>query len=276
MPALKKLIEIPPLTPEKAYILGVIGPGDGCIKREDTIGLQVKDMDFAKKFSSCLQEVYGKHGFSPRYSVVAHPDKKNPYYCTELYGTDIIRKDILSYGGIQSFKEGKEKVPQQITHAGKEIKAAYLRAFFDSQGSVNVSKLHGVRAVEGTKKNLPVIRELRNLLNDFGIKSWVRMSQDGTYRLNITGKPNLEQFRIQIGFSIKRKQRKLNEALKSYNHRSPYELDQFLPIMRELRTRGVGTRRASKILRIDQKTIWRKLRRGFFKGSSRHKNIYGG
>ena len=45
------------LTPEKSFVLGVVGPGDGFTSRA-SIGLAVIDKDFAFKFKACIEKIY--------------------------------------------------------------------------------------------------------------------------------------------------------------------------------------------------------------------------
>ena len=75
------------LTEDKAYILGVVGPGDGFLEYRNDVGLyriklDVTDKEFAEHFAECLQKVYGlvlkskkktrEKGMERRKSILLH------------------------------------------------------------------------------------------------------------------------------------------------------------------------------------------------------------
>lgn len=191
------------LSVEKAYILGVVGPGDGHI-REKGVKLSVVDKDFALKFKSCLEKVYN---LACTVRVANKEGRRRPQTVVYLFSVAVVR-DILRYGdSILDFRHGGERVPAAIKTACPEIQASYIQAIADSQGSVKFYE------VSLHKKNLKVLEEIGELLKNFGIKYRIEGYKSERLRIAIRGRELLHRFSEKIGFSIKRKQEKLDEAL---------------------------------------------------------------
>lgn len=210
------------LTPEKAYVLSVIGPGDGSFifnlnKKNYGLRLEVLDREFVEKFKECLEKVYNL-------KVKSYIKKQNP---NNLFGASLYSKkvllDVLRYGKMIEFKHFNEIVPQQIKNSSKEIKSWYLKGFFDSQGTVCINKNYLHSGVRGFKKNKKVLGEIKELLKDLEIKSWVCHAGRNTnyFFVEIKGYKNLKLFYEKVGFSILRKQEKLKKVLASFK-RSNY------------------------------------------------------
>jgi hypothetical protein len=252
---------IPPgsakLTPEKAYVLGVVGPGDGWIGK-DRIGLNVADLDFADEFDRCTRAVYS---LTPsRYEVNDGNPNHRTTYRVVLYSKRVV-EDILRYGKLRHFKHHTERVPAQIKKAGLEVQASYLRAFFDSQGSVS---LHH-KEITGTKKNKLVLEEMGDLLSNFDIY-WriVGPGLFGCWNIAISCRRSIEKFVERVGFTIWRKKQALEKLLKSYKT-SRYQtpsmvVDDLVPKMKKLKEIGYSYPRIGRILEVDAKTVWRRLK----------------
>ena len=89
---------------EKAYILGVIGPGDGFVKVKKgeayILGLNTIDKDFADEFERCLNLVYKKKCRRYFYPPLSKWGKKN-IYVTLLCSKEAVY-DILEYKGMRA------------------------------------------------------------------------------------------------------------------------------------------------------------------------------
>ena len=121
------------LSKEKAYILGVVGPGDGWIV-DYSIGLNVIDKDFADYFQFCLEKVFGlKCG---RYYRTVPPTKlvkvSSNQYIVVLCSKSAVAS-IRKYKG--PFKEKIWRIPEKIKNSTNSYKAAYLKGVFDSQAN---------------------------------------------------------------------------------------------------------------------------------------------
>jgi transcriptional regulator with XRE-family HTH domain len=190
-------------TPEKAYILGVSGPGDGYVGH-DEIQLRVIDKEFADMFDYCLKKVYGLK--SSR--TIVKPDKPtfNKTYKVNLCSRAAV-EDVRRYA--KHFKEYNWQLPKIITNASENIKCAYLGGVFDSQAHVSVNKKEIVMYLS----NLKGLYKIKELLGSIGIKSSVSVTRQ---ILRISSRKNLELFATKINFVVNRKSKSLKKLLESY------------------------------------------------------------
>lgn len=200
------------LSPELGYIRGVlIGDGYVSIKRSGTkgyVGLEVKDKDFAQTFCDRLEKW---SGMKARFSF----NKNKGLYTVKLFS-------------LRAAEFLKDFNILDLINANEEVKVNFLRGIFDSEGNVSGSNLNMPRrstrfvALYNTDEEL--IRLVKVLLESLGIKVQhidKRIKSGFTehtveLRLRIGGKRNLEMFKNKIGFSIERKNKKLQEILDSY------------------------------------------------------------
>lgn len=198
-------------SPELAYVVGVKA-GDGySSKRANTcvFGLNVVDYEFAEKTGRLLARLLGRREpYRPRW------DTNERRWCVRGYS-------ILLYRFLQ---QPLEKLKPYIEHC-KHCVAAFLRAFFDGEGSI---KARTLVAYNADKELLLYIKQL--LVGYFAIETTgpfkiakagqrFRSPSNGkTYRRNRTQyylyirAKSLPQFQRYVGFSIGRKQRRLMRA----------------------------------------------------------------
>lgn len=186
------------LSSEKAYILGVLC-GDGHIN-PSSIRFEIKfDEEFIKRFSQCFDMVYGLY-FPYKYY------KKRDSFVLYV-SSEIICEDLLKYG---KFGTLEWKVPEEILNCNDEkIISNFLRGIYDSEGSVAKS---AVTISSVSKKG---IKGISYLLKKLGIKNKIRLYRKKYYTLYIFRKERFKIYREKIGFTIKRKQERLNEMLKN-------------------------------------------------------------
>lgn len=194
------------LTLEKAYILGVIGPGDGYVGY-DELELGVTDKEFAIEFKNYLEKTYGIEP-SLYLREPVNPNHK-PKYHVRLCSKAAV-EDVKKYA--RRFKEYNWQLPRAIIKASEKIKYAYLRGIFDSQAHVSVNK----KEIRMYLSNLKGLHKLKKLLKIIEIKSSVT---DHNQILRICGRRNLELFSAKINFIINRKREALKELLGSYKRR---------------------------------------------------------
>jgi len=179
------------LTPEKAYILGVLC-GDAYIDN-NFVKLEIrKDIDFMEEFLRCFKKVYGLdytyYYYKPRNSYISNVNSK------------IICKDLLSYG---KFRTKDWFVPQCIQDSGSmKIKSSFLRGIYDSEGHVAKDR------IDFTSLSRRGIRTSSNLLNQLGIKHRI-YKYKRYFTLGIYRKEHRSIFKKLIGFTIKRKMERL-------------------------------------------------------------------
>jgi intein/homing endonuclease len=116
--------------------------------------------------------------------------------------------------------KSKDKfIPEKIFNSPKSVKSAFLRAYFDGDGSSS----NGTISCESRSKKL--IEEIQKLLLSFGIlcstfpHKFSYTYKDNTevgiaYVLNITGN-NMNIFHEEIGFALSRKQKLLEKNLET-------------------------------------------------------------
>ena len=120
------------------------------------------------------------------------------------------------YDLFKFFGAGKSKewfIPNKIMYSSLEIKAQWLKAFFDDEAYVsNVQKRIVLNVV-----NHNGLKQIQNLLFDLGIISRLngpyRCREFYSYHLTIY-KNSLERFSNTVGFDHPEKKRKLREIIK--------------------------------------------------------------
>jgi hypothetical protein len=196
----KKKLKIPTkefylLSPEKAYILGVLC-GDGHIHK-GMVRLEIrKDEEFIREFANCLKKVYG---LEFRYKYYGKRDSFVLYASPES-----VCDDLLRYG---KFGVYKWEVPKEILNCSKEeIICGFLKGIFDSEGSA------GKYLVSMTSINKKGVEDVSLLLEKIGVQNTVGFIKRGYHIIYITGKERIKRFRDKVGFTIKRKQKRLLEV----------------------------------------------------------------
>lgn len=238
------------LTTQKAFVLGVIGPGDGFVS-QNRIGLSVIDEDFALKFKKSVEKTYGFE--CKKYLQKVSGYGKLPRHKIILYSKEVL-KDLNSYD--VSLKEKDRCIPKAIKKSNPSIKAKYIQGFSDSQGSV------GQRNIDLASKNKEGLEEIQDMLLELNIRSSLQVNKGGS-RLSIQDRKSLENFNSTIGFYIRRKQKKLTKMLKRYKfYGTPTTtVDKLMPEIIKLNGKGYKQIIIAKMLGLNQSTISRRLRR---------------
>jgi orotate phosphoribosyltransferase-like protein len=250
------------LTSEKAYVLGVVGPGDGFIefnKNSKQICLEAIDKDFIDYFAKCLEKIYG---IKPSIKLLKmRPTDTHQHFKVRLYSTEAC-KELLSYG--VSFREGNWEVPNEIKKAPSQIRAMYLRGMADSQGSVIYSGQ--TRFVELCNTNTKGLEEIGELLNSLGVIDWYIYDKG----LRIYGRKALTLFAQKINFTIERKTKTLERLLNSYNvwKKTQREINELMPHIISLKESGISVNKISKRLNVDHRAISKRLKLMSTKNSS--------
>jgi intein-encoded DNA endonuclease-like protein len=196
------------------YVIGVV-LGDGYTSEKShghVIGLGAKDKEFVKDFGRRLGNVLGREPIRPKFKEVV-----GKYYVEAVSRTlyELLRKPV-----------GLKRIKKYVEHC-KKCAAAFLRGLFDSEG--HVSK-RGCIILYNT--NYEVLVYAQRLLRKFGIEStgpWPHKRKGTTIHDPRTGKQykankdcyyiyilakSLLTFYRHIGFTVRRKQKRLEEYLK--------------------------------------------------------------
>ncbi len=199
------------LNEDLAYILGVL-IGDGYMNynnkfRNYNIGLSAVDKEFIEEFKRVLYNYFKiKSTDEFRKSKIKN---WNDQYITRLCSKEAC--DFIN--SIGQFKKENWKVPEVIKIADDNIKCAYIRGFFDSEGEIDKR----IGRVGATSMNLDGLKEVKNLLESLGIRSTIIKKKDTRpntsqkYILRIHDKNSINLFKEMIGFTIERKQQILEK-----------------------------------------------------------------
>ncbi len=143
----------------------------GCVYTNRSLSLH-------QHVADCMVAVYS---FPPKRYESLPEVYKSAYYNVEL-------------GKYISEKE--KELLQSVAYMEKILQRAFLRAFFDDEGSVYF--IGNRRAVRGYQHDEKILRLIQKLLKDFGVESNV----DVTYNeITITRKENIDRFAQEINFT---------------------------------------------------------------------------
>ncbi len=189
------------------YVLGVLA-GDGCISSpcypggKKRVRLSVNDLDFANSFRQALQNIGlkapvfngGKTSIGKqRFEVRAYNNSFADWYRSQ--STDTIIQSLKSSQGIM---------------------AAYVRGFFDSEGTSSLTK-KGQLCIMIYNSQFQLLEKVRELLACLMIKSFIlRKSYSGfssspRYVLEIVRKASVKIFVDLIGSNIQRKKETMSK-----------------------------------------------------------------
>lgn len=201
------------LTPELAYVLGVL-KGDGCLcknKRHSLRGecfdyvltLGVTDEDFAEYYKEQLEKW-------SRFIAYAHIRPPRGKGTKPVFTIRLRSKDIYEF--LNGFDINKLKL------SSSTIKAMFLRGLYDSEGHVSKfreNKNGLIHIGMADFKTVVLAKELLSLLNIHSGKLLERTLNTGTrfYYFHIGSLEGLRKFRDNVGFSIRRKQERLNDLI---------------------------------------------------------------
>jgi len=193
-----------------------------CEKSSNIVGMLIGDGGFYRYTNERL-----KSGFT------SGDDELKDLFCSQIYelfnvvtearrdenkwrvglGSDLVTKWFFEVFGFEAGNTAsKKKVPEIILKSPKSVVAAFMRGLFDTDGCADESG----NVIYTTASNT-LSRQIQEILLKFGIVSKLTHSvsenpnhQDG-YRLFISGS-DADLFRKEIGFNLKRKQSRLDNA----------------------------------------------------------------
>lgn len=112
-------------------------------------------------------------------------------------GNGVIRHNYYSVKLAKWINNVEEKLLTYIEKAPIEEKRAFLKAFFDDEGSINFYHNRS-RRVNGCQYSLRVLKIIQNLLKNFDIISQINKRETDIY---ISGRENLIKFKNEVNFS---------------------------------------------------------------------------
>ncbi len=205
-------IKFPKIICEKSSnIVGML-IGDGGFYRSSSSNRELKsefvsdDNELKNLFCSQIHELF---------NILPIANKEKNKWRVGL-GSDLIVKWFFEAFGFETGNTvSKKKIPEIILRSPKSVVVALLKGLFDIDGCAD--KTGGIIYTTASRV---LARQIQEVLLKFGIVSKLSHSisdnpshQDG-YRLLIGG-TDAELFRKEIGFNLKRKQNRLEEASKN-------------------------------------------------------------
>jgi intein-encoded DNA endonuclease-like protein len=119
------------------------------------------------------------------------------------------------------FKHGSEKgdgnIPRIIARR-KDLSLAFIRGFFDTDGSIFTSNKKGAEnypTLEITNENLALLSSIQKILENEGIRTTFRKSNTNTYKIAVHGKEMIGKWMHKIGSSHPRKRSKMESIIKT-------------------------------------------------------------
>jgi intein-encoded DNA endonuclease-like protein len=208
---------------ELAYLIGVMF-GDGTLsfsekKQDYGIRLESIDLDFAEKFSHCISLILKKKKDYAVCKVTRGP----------IYSTHARSKQLYSF--FKSLKGDFSKAKPFI----EEYPSEFIQGLADSEGcpAISAGERFGCGVNVAYSSNLELLEYARWLLVErFSIRSGITLCKkkgivdsviDGReirrtkslYGLKVSNNQGTKKFHLEIGFSLKRKQEKLRDGLKT-------------------------------------------------------------
>ena len=178
------------------------------------------------------------------------------------YVTRLCSKEACDFiNSIGSFGKYNWKIPKIIMNSDNKLKCLFVKGFFDSEGEIDKKS----RRVGATSVNLSGLEEIGKLLTDLGIRYTITSVKDERpntsqkYRIRIQDRKSVELFDKNIGFTIERKQERLNRGLSNYKFTKilPEKLDKLRDKILSLRKDGISYENISNKLNLSLATIWR-------------------
>lgn len=193
-----------------SYVLGALF-GDGCFytKKGGRIHFGCCDTDFIEAVAKSIQSLFDvKIIIRRRMLSLKNPEWKNFYY---LSSRPLFRK-------LKEFSD--KKIPDFIRNSSINIKASFIKGFFDAEGNVSIHTIKSrnelQRHVRCFSNDLELLKGISAFLKDLGIKSFIGKSKGKNYCITIWNYNSLINYKNSIGFNIKRKMLLLEKAISSY------------------------------------------------------------
>ncbi|MFC4989233.1 LAGLIDADG family homing endonuclease [Saliphagus infecundisoli] len=195
------------LSPSHGAILGYLA-GDGNVfydRKEGVYGIRFtnKEEELLRDFETACANAFDTR-------AVRHPSERRDdgVETVRVHGKEYV-DELLDAGTNLENYDGK-RLPETVTKASRETKAAFVRALADSEGTV------GERAVKIASSSYELLLGTKMLLLEFGVSSQIqtRSRERGRdlFVLAITSDESLAAFERHIGFTLGRKRQALERA----------------------------------------------------------------
>jgi len=190
----------PELTPEWGFLMGCM-IGDGACRHRSSVSISCAEPDVRAAILKTMRDLGGEGHETP--------DKRRPGLMT-LRCSRVQFRAFLTFLGVGYVGAAHKTVPWSVLVSPKPIVVAFLRAYFECDGSVSG------QALEAVTKSRELARQLQVLLLQFGIvtrRFTKRHRKYGVFwRVRVMG-TSVDLFRQKIGFVSKRKHNALGNLV---------------------------------------------------------------
>lgn len=196
-------------SPELSYVIGVYC-GDGYATTSFQIGLRTIDKDFAEEFARCLAKV------CKRERIPISKIKGTQYTQGFCFGVKVKNQILHNF---------LKKPLREHNAIIERCPFEFLRGFFDSEGWIDSYKRnrtgYRIKRICIGNTNLELMKHVRDLLSrhlsitTHKITTRKYINQRDFYQMRIMRYLDVVNFHKNVGFSIKRKQKILEEMVLS-------------------------------------------------------------
>jgi replicative DNA helicase Mcm len=196
------------LSPAMGAVLGYLA-GDGNLYYNQSEGVYgIRFINAEEELLSDFESVC-EHAFDTETVRPPSEQRADGVETVRLSGKS--HADAVIDAGMNLETYDGKRLPETVTDASQETKAAFVRALADSEGSV------GERRVQIHSSSYELLMGTKHLLMEFGISTQIqrttRESKRNVYALTITDADSLERYHRRIGFTLERKQSALADAV---------------------------------------------------------------
>ena len=167
----------------------VVGGWDG----HDSAGYSTDDCDYFSRVLGAFDEYVGVH----RRTGHRHTRRLEREIC-ELEVTGLDRLDESVLGGVAGVADERRRVPQLVWAGGPGLKRSFLSALFDGTATLQTPAAGGPR-LGLTLASPQLLRDVQELLTEFGIHAHLTRTQRAGRRLVVRGRRELAAFAERIG-----------------------------------------------------------------------------
>lgn len=178
--------------------------------------ITMRDRETLKHIQNLINKVEQKFNLPVREKRIVFVEKRGTHYLKFM--SKEFRLLLESYDYKVGMRSRERYVPASIMQANNEVVARFLRAYFDGEGFVSVTR----HAVEASTASPILAKQIAYLLRRFGVwMSVAKVSKSATnglnikrdyYRFNIYSL-SLRKYAEHIGFSIGYKHENLQESI---------------------------------------------------------------
>ena len=218
------------LNEDLAYILGAF-ISEGTISKN-----KIEFCNTDKSWIDNIKRIW--HNLFP--DITLHEFKKRPssygkkeYYRLECHALYVI--EFLSNLGLNG-KSNSRQIPDVILKSTKNVTAAFLRSYFEGDGSISSS--HKMIELSCCSKSENLINKLQIILLRYGIDTFKRFDKYKLiWKLYIRGHRNILRFYKEVGFISDNKNKKLEFII--HNYKKDSSLYDYVPFISEY-VRGIS------------------------------------